>query len=699
MSTADRPEVFLFKDFGLDHNGRGLVRFDRAREAVPVPIGWRAIEVLSVLIEQRGATVSRKQILDAVWPGAVVEESNLTVQIAALRRVLDQGDTQESCIQTVPRRGYRFVWPVTRMSGTPDDVPAPSTELPASGIAAVPRLSFVVLPFTSLGDSTNEHHLADAITEDLTTDLARLPGALARHSAATGKDRSIDIRRVGEALGVRYVIEGNVRKLGNTLRVNAQLTSAETNTHVWAGRFDQMAEDGTLGQDAIVGRLRATLSRQVLNAESARSMRERPDQPDAFDLLLRAWPTWGNTSSLDLLAEAAALFEQALRLDASLVPAMCGLAYVLIDQYKIPGSAAWADESLLERAADLLSTASSIEPDDERLFYCQGFLLLTQAHFSEACAVLQRVAEHLPNEYLAYRALGLSMIANGQADRALPVFERAVRLDPLSPTNRFMYLWAGYALLLLRREAAALPWLERALAGGAMASPPWRHRCHLYMASAHALLGNADEARWRLAEANRLWPFATVRGLPPTVCGPRGRPNPVLRTQVQHVQEGLRRAGLRDHADGDADFGLAPGCELNIDLFGYTPTTVPGAATISTRELTELLRNGQPILIDVALETWGWSLPGAIGLQGTGHGSKFSNPRQDRFRIKIHALTGGDLSVPIVAYCTNSERFTGYNLALRLVALGYENVFWYRGGREAWTVAGFPEAELSVHDW
>ncbi len=699
MSTADRSEVFLFKDFGLERNGRELVRFDKAREPVPVPIGWRAIEVLSVLIEQRGATVSRKQILDAVWPGAVVEESNLTVQIAALRRVLDEGDTQESCIQTVPRRGYRFVWPVTRMSDAPYNAPAPTTELPASGIAVVPRLSFVVLPFTSLGDSADELHLADAITKDLTTDLARLPGAVARHSAATCEDRSIDIRRLGEALGVRYAIEGNVRKLGDTLRVNVQLISTETNSHIWAGRFDQVAEDGALGQDAIVGRLRGTLALQMLSAESARGVRDRADQQDAFDLLLRAWPTWGNTSSPESLAEAASLFEQSLRLDASLVPAMCGLAYNLIDQYKVPGSIAWADESLLERAATLIAKAASIEPGNERVLFSQGFLLLGQARFAEACAVLQRVAELFPSEYPAYRALGLSMIANGQPDLALPALERAIRLDPLSPTNRFMFLWAGYALLLLQRDEAALPWFQKALAGGATASPAWLHRCYLYMASAHALLGNAQQARWALGEANRLWPFATIRGLPPTVCGPRGLPHPVLRTQVLHILEGLRRAGLRDHAEEDADWGVAPGSELHDELFGHTPITVPGAATISTLGLKEILISAQPVLIDVALESWGWSLPGAIGLQGTGHGSALPDAWQRRFQAKMHALTDGDLSAPIVAFCTNSERFTGYNLACRLVPLGYRNVFWYRGGREAWSVAGLPEAELSVHEW
>ncbi|MGC1408150.1 MAG: FlgO family outer membrane protein [Acetobacteraceae bacterium] len=688
-----------FLGFALDCNGGGLFQLDDWRLPIPVPLGWRALEVLSVLVERRGTIVSRKEIIDAVWPGITVAENNLTIQISSLRRVLDAGRGEVSCIQTVPGRGYRFVGSVTRV----DDVAGQG--IPVSGSEAVvpppPRLSMVILPFVSLDDDPDEDRLGNAITDDLTTELARLPGArvIARRTADVLSGRPDDIRRLDGDLSVRYVIEGSVRRLSNVLRVNAKLVSTETNTHLWAGRFDEVAEDRTLGQEAIIGRLRSILSLQLLKAENARSMRERPDRPDAYDLLLRAWPAWGNTSGLDSLAEAAAFFEQSLQLDPLLVPAMCGLAYVLVDRYKVPGSPVWADESLLERAAVLLAKAATIEPDNERLLYSQGFLLLAEARFAEACAVLQRVAELLPNEYPAHRGLGLSLIANGQAERALPVLERAIRLDPVSPTNRFMHLWAGFASLLLQRDEAAPALLQQALVGGAVASPAWQHRCYLYMASAQALLGKLQEARDALAEANRLWPFATVRGLPPTVCGPRGRPPASFRNQIEHIKEGLRLAGLRDHAVEDADFGVAPNSELHTDLFGYTPTSVPGAATISTGAVAALQKEGTAILIDVALESWGWSLQGAVGLQGMGCGNAFSETRQHRFESKIRGLTRGDLSVPIVTFCTNSERFTGYNLALRLVALGYTNIYWYRGGREAWEVAGLPETPIDVQDW
>jgi len=711
MDATDTPEVYLFDDFGLDSGGRGLFRRDDTGSRVPVTLGWRALDLLLLLVEHHGDLVSREKIMDAVWPGTVVEENNLTVQISALRRVLDHGRGEGSCIQTVPGRGYRFVADVKKFDrATSTQVRDPfrtdqgsgvAPALPNPGIINAPRLSLVVLPFNNLGGNHNDDDLAGAITEDLTTDLSRLPGAfvIARHSAATYKGQSIDIRRVGEELGVRYAVEGSVRRLGDVLRVNVQLISTETNTHLWAGRFDQNIEDPAAGQEEIVSRLRAALSLQVINAESARGMRERPDQPDAFDLLLRAWATWCNPPGPDALAQAATLFEQALRLDPTLVPAMRGLASVLIDQYMIAGGPDWGNENVLERAAELLSAAAAIDPENDGLLFCQGYLLRAQARPAESIAVLQRVIELAPNDFAAYRQFGFCRITQGRAEEAFPLLERAIRLDPLSLSNRFVYMWTGYALLMLGRDQEALPWLQRALAGGAMSRAHWRSRCYLFMASAHALMGNMDDARRTLAEANRIWPFATLRGMGPAITGPRGLPDPALRMQFRRVQQGLQLAGLRDHADEDADFGVAPDHALHGDLIGQTPMTVPGAKTIRTDQLTELLERQSPTLIDAALESWGWSIPGAIGLQGSGHGVPFSATLEKRFRSAMRELTGGNFSAPIVTFCNNSERFTGYNLTLRLAALGYTEVHWYRGGREAWAVNNHPEAELAVQGW
>jgi adenylate cyclase len=168
---------------------------------------------------------------------------------------------------------------------------------------------------------------------------------------------------------------------------------------------------------------------------------------------------------------------------------------------------------------------------------------------------------------------------------------------------------------------------------------------------------------------------------------------------VERYQLELRAAGHRDHAEEDANFGVPADRNLREDYAGLTPTTVSGATTINTAQLEQLLREQKPLVIDPLLYSWGRSIPGAIGLKNAGHGGDTSDEMQDRLRKKMQQLTRADLTRAIVAVGWNSERFDGRNLALRLVALGYTNVYWYRGGREAWEVAGLPETEVASQDW
>jgi adenylate cyclase len=207
-------------------------------------------------------------------------------------------------------------------------------------------------------------------------------------------------------------------------------------------------------------------------------------------------------------------------------------------------------------------------------------------------------------------------------------------------------------------------------------------------------MGDDDRARQALAEANRIWPFDTVRGH-----WPEDPASPVYVEQIRSYQDALRRAGLRDHADEEADSGVPADGALHLPFAGLTPPTVPGARIIHTRELVALLAERKPVVIDALMYFWGRSLPGAVGLMNAGGGGGLSGPGQERLRRAVAGLTGGDLSRPIVAVGWNSERFDGRNLALRLGAMGYTDVYWYRGGREAWEVNGLPEAELVATEW
>jgi DNA-binding winged helix-turn-helix (wHTH) protein len=178
MDALRSPDLLQFGPFRFDRRGRLLFRCAEDGRYQPVSLGSRALAVLGVLTERQGDLVAKEDIMCAVWPGTVVEESNLTVQISALRRVLDAGSTGESCIQTIRSRGYRFITAVTRVH-EPEVGQERTIGAPGLGIAeAPPRLSLAVLPFQNLGGDANEEYLADAITEDLTTNLARLPGTL-----------------------------------------------------------------------------------------------------------------------------------------------------------------------------------------------------------------------------------------------------------------------------------------------------------------------------------------------------------------------------------------------------------------------------------------------------------------------------------------------------------------------------------------
>ena len=166
---------------------------------------------------------------------------------------------------------------------------------------------------------------------------------------------------------------------------------------------------------------------------------------------------------------------------------------------------------------------------------------------------------------------------------------------------------------------------------------------------------------------------------------------------IERFQAALRLAGERDHADENADFDVPCDDKLHEILAGPTPTTAPGATTIRTNQLTQFLADRRPVVIDPMAYWWGRSIPGSVGLENAGSG--FTGEIQDRLRRKMQILTNGNLNHPIVAMGWNSERFDGRNLALRLVALGYTEVHWYRGGREAWEANGLPESSPTATDW
>ena len=281
----------------------------------------------------------------------------------------------------------------------------------------------------------------------------------------------------------------------------------------------------------------------------------------------------------------------------------------------------------------------------------------------------------------------------GQAEQGIALEIDANRLNPRSPWRYLRYRHIGWYSLLLGRDHDAIRHLERSLAINPEDDGDlhWQYR---RLAAAYARTGNVASARQYLASAQRLWPYDTVRSRAPELLT-----SPVYVEQFRRFQDALRLAGLRDHADEDADFGVLTDTALHGELAGLTPADAPGAKTLRTVDFVRFLGQCRPIVIDTMTYFWGQSIPWGswaeicwVRRQLCGRGTRSTEQQTTR-------VVSGDSNRPIVAVGWNSERFDGRNLALRLAALGYTQVYWYRGGREAWEVNGLPETPLDVQDW
>ena len=566
--------------------------------------------------------------------------------------------------------------------------------LPDLSIKHAPRLSFVVLPFANTSGDAGQDYLADAVTDDLTTDLARMDGAfvIGRGSAQTYRGRAVDARRVGAELGVRYLVQGSMRRIGEGMvRVNAELVSTETGEGLWVERFDQEVSDlgQGQGQGDIVRRLAGSLGTRMVAAESARGLRERPDNPDAFDLVLRARSSLSRIRDRAHVLEAQALYEKALVLDPNATAAMIGLAVVLVLEAGLLNE---PRPDGLQRAEALLQAAQKINPVAPDFLEAQALLLFGQERYEAALAAYGRVIAEDPNAATSYSQSAICYMRLGRPQDAIPLVREAMRRDPRNPVAWVRYNVMGRALLRLRRPEEAAGWLRRALDENPARGERSSLGDRLYFSSALALSGEVKQARREVAELLALDPFSTVRSfetrsdwMSPEV------------SQRRYVAEGLRMAGLRDHVEEDVDAGVPSTGELHQEAFGPTPMTVPGAATVRTEDVRRMLADVPLLVLD--LNGTGRSLPGAVVLGHAFTGGSLGDALQDRLRRKLQALTSGDAERPIIVLGWNAERWGSRNVALRLVALGYTRVHWYRGGKEVWEAQGLPEVEADVQEW
>jgi adenylate cyclase len=405
-----------------------------------------------------------------------------------------------------------------------------------SPLVAAPRLSIVVLPFTNLSDDREQQYFADGITEDLTSDLSRLPNmfVISRNTAFTYKDKRVDTKQIGRELGVRYVLEGGVRRSGNQLRVNTQLIDAATDAHLWAERFDRDADDLFVLQNEITNRIANALGVELIAAEAARPT----EHPDALDYILRGRAAGLKPGSRESYAERISLFEHALALDPQSVEAQTRLAVSLADHVLSGISDSAAAE--LARAEGLIGQALAASPRYALAHHVKGQVLRAQNRWEEAIPEYETALASNPNLLGALNGLGWCKLYAGSMEEVIPLVELALRRSPRDPGIATWYYLIGTVHLLQSRTDEAIVWLEKA-----RRAAPAKPFNHILLAAAYALSDELDRAATELAEARRLRGEGSLSSIAKMKAGGLwGTLSPKTTLFEATLLAGLRKAGM-----------------------------------------------------------------------------------------------------------------------------------------------------------
>ena len=405
-------------------------------------------------------------------------------------------------------------------------------------LANAPRLSIVVLPFENLSGDKEQDYFADGITDDLTTDLSHIPGSvvISRKTAFTYKGMPVDARAIGRDLGVRYLLEGSVRRSGDKVAVNAQLVSTETGAHIWADRFEgERANLGQLQFD-IVARLANSLGVELIKAESLRAMRDRPDNPDAADLTMQGWALINQVDDKQRFNDGMKLFERALALDPKNVPAMTGLASVL--QWRAYDG--WADDWDRDfgRAEGLIKRALALQPENSILRVANAQDLAWKSQWRAAVAEAETAISYDRNSALAYANAGTWKQYLGRSEDGVADLETALRLDPHSGGVPWRQFELCRTYNLLGRWERAIEWCDKAVAADAPISDAL-----IDLAAANAWAGHDRQANDAVAKLRKARPGITLQGIWPE---DQTTDDPTFKVQWARIVEGLRKAGLPD---------------------------------------------------------------------------------------------------------------------------------------------------------
>jgi TolB-like protein len=521
---------YLFEEYAFDTDRREL-----HRGADVVSVAPQVFDLLDYLIRNRERVVSKDDLINAIWNGRIVSDAALTTRLNAARSALGDSGEEQRLIKTLPRKGFRFVGPVREAQGAGGAATADNPDQPPKPVLALPdKPSIAVLPFTNLSSDPEQDYFADGMVDDITTALSHFKAlfVIARNSSFTYKGRAVDVKQIGRELGVRYVLEGSVRKAANQVRITGQLVDAATGAHLWAERFDGGLGDIFNLQDQVTESVVGAIAPAVEKAEIERAKRKPTESLDAYALYLRGSDRLYQVASRQANEEALRLFNSAIELDPDFASAYGRAAHC----YAIARAFGWISVTPNEIAevTRLAQRAVELGKDDPIALASGGWALTVVVRDLEVGAGLIDRALVLNSNWAEAWSFG-GWVKNylGEPELAIKLFARAMRLSPLDPSLLRMPSGTAHANFFLGRYDEAVSWAAMALQDNADYQPGLR-----IAAASNAMAGRPEQAHKALARLRLLNPTLRVSTLK-DVLGPFRRAEDLSR-----YEEGLRRAGL-----------------------------------------------------------------------------------------------------------------------------------------------------------
>ena len=492
---------YCFEDFVLDLHRREL-----KRGSVPIALGPQVFDVLLHLVGNRAQVVSKDRLLDAVWKGRIVSESTLTSHINAARKAVSDNGQDQRLIRTVARKGFRFVGDVTEVLPANATDPAATTSLSPDRVLALPdRPSIAVLPFLNLSGEPAQDYFVDGVVEDITAALSRMKWlfVIARNSSFTYKGRAVDVKQIGRELGVRYILEGSLRKAATRVRITGQLVDAATAENLWSERFEGKIDDIFALQDELTSSVVGAIVPQLERAEIERALRKHTEKLDAYDYYLRGMASF-HLGNREGMSTALPLFRTAIDLDSNFASAYA-LAAACHFWSRFNGWAVSSKE-FNGAGAEFARRAVDLGKDDPVALARGGHALANfVGDLDAAIALIDRALAINQNFAAAWFLGSFVRIMRGEYDVAIAQLAHSMRLSPLDPEMYRIQGGTALAHLCAGRYDEAADWAERALRG-----LPSFLIVVCILAASRALAGRADEARHAMQNACRLDPALRV---------------------------------------------------------------------------------------------------------------------------------------------------------------------------------------------